>query len=61
MDFDTDMHLLFPDKNPTDSSELNYSNNISDKTKRDMFFNHSEEYNPEYGYNYNTPWYNKLK
>lgn len=37
-DFESDLHFSFPDSKILDTSEVNWSNKISDKTTRDMIF-----------------------
>lgn len=49
-DFETDMHLLFPEEVPLDSDKKITHNLISDKTKRDMIFNRSSYEDDSYDY-----------
>ena len=46
--FDYEMHFTFPDKKVFDSSEVNWNNKISDKTKRDSYFYREFEDNSQY-------------
>lgn len=52
MDFELEQHFLFPSANLKDSDKFNSYSKISDKTKRDFFFNaYSAEDDYEYGDN----------
>lgn len=48
IDFETEMHFTFADKKVFDSSEINWDNKISDKTKRDSYFYREFEDNSQF-------------
>lgn len=48
MDFETEMNLSFSEKKIYDYSEINWSNKISDKTRRDEYFYRNSEDNSQF-------------